>query len=66
MACEFFVESCRMEIFGVFEGCVRNCIPIFCKYIEDRLKKDPKHVENLAELSASLSYAGIKDFRIYV
>ena len=40
VACEFFRRERRMEIFGVFEGCVRNCIPVFYKYIEDRLKKD--------------------------
>ena len=40
VACEFFVRRDLLGILRVFKGCVRNCIPIFCKYIEDRLKKD--------------------------
>ena len=40
MACEFSVESFRMEIFRVFEGLVISCLTTNCKYIEDRLKKD--------------------------
>ena len=40
MACEFFVESCRMEIFRVFEGLVTSCLTVNCKHIEEQLKKD--------------------------
>ena len=40
VACEFSVESFRMEIFRVFEGLATSCITTNCKHIEDRLKKD--------------------------
>ena len=40
VACEFSVESFRMEIFRVFEGLAISCLTANCKYIEDRLKKD--------------------------
>ena len=40
MACEFSVESFRMEIFGVFEGLAMCCILAVYKCIEERLKKD--------------------------
>ena len=40
MACEFSVESFRMEIFRVFEGLAMCCILAVYKCIEERLKKD--------------------------
>ena len=40
VACEFFVESFRMEIFGVFEGLAMCCILAVYKCVEERLKKD--------------------------
>ena len=40
VACEFSVESCRMEIFRVFEGLAMCCILAVYKCIEERLKKD--------------------------
>ena len=40
MACEFSVESFRMEIFGVFEGLAMCCILAVYKCVEERLKKD--------------------------
>ncbi len=40
MACEFSVESFRMEIFRVFEGLATSCLTTNCKYIEDRPEKD--------------------------
>ena len=40
VACEFSVESFRMEIFRVFEGLATSCLTTNCKHIEDRLKKD--------------------------
>ena len=40
VVCEFFVESCRMEIFRVFEGLATSCLTVNCKHIEERLKKD--------------------------
>ena len=40
MACEFSVESFRMEIFRVFEGLATSCLTVNCKYIEDRPEKD--------------------------
>ena len=40
MACEFSVESFRMEIFRVFEGLVISCLTANCKYIKDRSEKD--------------------------
>mgnify|MGYP004554156463 CR=1 FL=1 len=40
VACEFSVESCRMEIFGVFEDLVICCLIIVCKSLKTRLKKD--------------------------
>ena len=39
-ACEFSVESFRMEIFRVFEGLAISCLTTNCKYIEDRSEKD--------------------------
>ena len=40
VACEFSVESFRMEIFRVFEGLAISCLTTNCKHIENRLKKD--------------------------
>ena len=40
VACEFSVESFRMEIFGVFEGLAMCCILAVYKCVEERLKKD--------------------------
>ena len=40
VACEFSVESYRMEIFRVFDGLATSCLTVNCKHIEERLKKD--------------------------
>ena len=40
VACEFSVESYRMEIFRVFDGLAMCCILAVYKCIEERLKKD--------------------------
>ena len=40
MACEFSVESFRMEIFRVFEGLAMCCILAVYKCVEERVKKD--------------------------
>ena len=40
LACEFSVESYRMEIFRVFEGLAMCCILAVYKCVEERLKKD--------------------------
>ena len=40
VACEFSVESYRMEIFRVFEGLAMCCILAVYKCVEERLKKD--------------------------
>ena len=40
MVRDFFVRGIYLGILRVFKDCVRNCISVFCRYIEDRLKKD--------------------------
>ena len=40
MACEFSVESFRMEIFRVFDGLAKDCISTPCEHIENRSEKD--------------------------
>ena len=39
VACEFSLESYRMEIFRVFEGLAMCCILVVYKCVEERLKK---------------------------
>ena len=40
IAHEFSAGGNLLEIFRVFEGLAKDCISIFCKHIENRLKKD--------------------------
>ena len=40
MVREFFVRGNLLGILRVFKCYARDCISVFCKYIEDRLKKD--------------------------
>ena len=70
VACEFSVESYRMEIFRVFEGLAMCCILAVYKCIEERLKKDGVLVVGKRRLfpkkrrvsGAKTSFSESKDF----